>query len=116
MNAYDVGLGCNLKRAATIFNAEDHCLLGRQTSAPRDYRHTERTRTRDHLMAYLPDADQPKRATVESAGLRKLLLVPLSRTKLDHVVRNAPIQSEDERERKLGDCYRILAGAVRYVD
>src|SRR5690349_12140595 len=71
---------------------------------------------RNHLPSDLADTNQPKGASVESTRLGILGLVPLALQQGSHVVGDAAIERQNQAERKLRHCDRILAGAVGDVD
>jgi hypothetical protein len=72
----------------------------------------EGRRAADHLPADAPDAEQAQRAAVEPFRLRIRLLVPGARAQLRHVVGDAAIEREDEREGELRHRDGVLPGQL----
>ena len=72
--------------------------------------------TARQLLGDAAEAEQPERRAVQPARLRVLLLVPASGPQVGDVVRDPPVEREDQAERELGHGDRVPAGAVRDVD
>src|SRR5262249_8919296 len=94
----------------------DRPVLPVETPAPEHDVHAESGGPPDHLLTDAADAQQAERQTVESTGLRVLLLVPLPGAQLRHVVGDAPVERENQREGQLRDGNRVLPRTVRHVD
>src|SRR6185436_6601434 len=81
-------------------------------AAPDDDSHPESLGTTRHFPADVAVAENAKRPSEQSAPLRVLLLVPLSRSQIGDVLRDAPIEREDQRERQLRNRNRVLPGTI----
>src|SRR6266436_2837201 len=61
MYADDICFSCDIKGRVLSFYSQDGCLFVGETATPRDDRHAERPRARNHLLANLAETDQPQR-------------------------------------------------------
>src|SRR5437879_3843242 len=112
MNTDNVGFAGHLGGRCFVFHAQLRSTLRRKAATPGDYRHTERARARNHFLANLSNSNQPERAAKEPARFGKLFLVPLTAAQRNHVVRNMPVERENEGKCQFSDGYRILSGTV----
>ena len=78
--------------------------------------HAERLRAARELLGDVAEPEQPERRAVDAARLRVLLLVPTAGAQVGDVVRDPPVEREDQPERELGHGDGVPARAVRDVD
>ena len=87
-----------------------------EASSPDDEVAAERLGAARQLLGDVPEPEQPEGRAVQAAGLRVLLLVPAAGPQVRDVVRDPPVEREDQAERELGHGDRVPARAVRDVD
>ena len=95
----------------------DGVVVHRHTHLAPDHQvHAEGHRPLRHLLADLPEAEEPERHPVQALRLRVLLLVPLAAQEIGHVVGDPPVEGDQQPEGQFRHSDRVLAGAVRDVD
>ena len=87
-----------------------------EASGPDDEVAAERLGAARQLLGDVAEPEQPERRAVQAARLRVLLLVPAAGPQVGDVVRDPPVEREDQAERELGHGDRVPARAVRDVD
>ncbi len=83
-----------------------------QGAAPRHHVHTEGLCPPDHRPADGTGTDHAESPPREAAGPTVALLVPATGAEIDHVVRNATVEGDEESDCELGHRRRVGARAV----
>src|SRR5258706_13928239 len=105
----------NVASLRNIFRRVQRVGISREAPAPCDDGHAERLRALGDFLPDAPVADDAERPAEQPLRLRVLLLVPRPRAQVDDVLRDAAVESEDQREWQLRDRDGVLSGAVRDV-
>ena len=116
MHAHDVGRRGDFAGRISPLNAERLCSFRAETAAPRHHSHPKGFGARYHLAADAAHSEQAQRAAADPPSLGEFGLVPLAGAERDDVVRDAPVEGQNQREGQLRHRHRVLSGAVGDVD
>ena len=87
-----------------------------EIAAPSDHIHAERATDLCHFLSHLSKSNNSKRAPVQSNGVRKFALLPMSCSQCGGLLGNSSVACQDQRPCKFRYSGCIAARAIRYKD